>query len=76
MVSNNIFETNKETIIFQLFFLQNKDLNIEVVEIKKINFEEVKSRIERGESVFITRKNKQKMDLNQITREPWYFVHF
>ena len=52
--------------------------NVEVVEVDEIDLEEVKSRLERGESVFITRKQEQKSDINFIAyetaKEPWYLI--
>jgi len=80
MVLRNVIETNEENPLFQLFFLKNdEDQSIEVFEVEEIDFTEVKKRLERGESVFITRKRKQELDLSQIANEdaiePWYFFH-
>jgi len=80
MVLRNIIETNEEKPLFQLFFLKNdEDPSTEVVEVEEIDFTEVKKHLERGESVFITRKRKQKLSLSQIASEdaiePWYFSH-
>jgi len=75
MVLRNVIETNEEKPLFQLFFLKNDE--DQSVEVEEIDFTEVKKRLERGESVFITRKRKQKLDLSQIASEdviePWYF---
>jgi hypothetical protein len=73
-------ETSEEKLLFQLFFLKNdENQSVEVVEVEEIDFAEVKRHIEQGESVFITRKRKQKLDPNQFTSEevsePWYFSH-
>jgi len=75
----NIMENRKKDAHLQLFFLKNDETqNVEVVEVDEIDFEEVKSRLERGESVFITRKQEQKSDMNLIAydmvKEPWYFI--
>jgi len=75
----NIMENKKKETPLQLFFLKNDETqNVEVVEVDEIDFEEVKSRLERGESVFITRKQEQKSDMNFIAydtaKEPWYLL--
>jgi hypothetical protein len=74
-----VIENKKKEAPFQLFFLKNDATqNVEVVELNEINFEEVKTHLERGESVFITRKREQTSDMNFIAydrvKEPWYFV--
>ena len=72
-------ENKKKETHLQLFFLKNDETqNVEVVEVDEIDLEEVKSRLERGESVFITRKQEQKSDINFIAyetaKEPWYLI--
>jgi len=63
-------ETNEEKPVFQLFFLEDdEDQSIEVIEVEEIDFTEVKKHIERGESVFITHKRKQKLNSNLIASE-------
>lgn len=79
MVLRNVIETNEKPL-FQLFFLKdNEDQSVEVEEVEEIDFTEVKKRLEREESVFITRKRKQKLDPSQVVSEdviePWYFYH-
>jgi hypothetical protein len=39
---------------FRLFFLGKKDSEVEVFEVEKIDFENVKKRLKYGESVFLT----------------------
>ena len=78
MLRTAIKNRKKETP-FQLFFLKNdENQNVEVTEVNEIDFEEVKSRIERGESVFITRKREHKSDMGfiayDIAKEPWYLI--
>jgi len=80
-VLRNDMETKEEKLLFQLFFLKNdENQSVEVVEVEKIDFTEVKKRIEREESVFLTRRRKQKLNPNLIASEeatePWYFTHF
>jgi len=75
----NIMENKKKDAPLQLFFLKNDETqNVEVVEVDEIDFEEVKSRLEKGESVFITRKQEQKSDMNfiayDLAKEPWYLI--
>ena len=78
-MSRNVMENKKKSASLQLFFLKNDETqNVEVVEVDEIDFEEVKSRLERGESVFITRKQEQKSDMNfiayDLAKEPWYLI--
>jgi hypothetical protein len=72
-------ENKKKVTPFQMFFLKNDETqNVEVVEVNEIDLEEMKSHIERGESIFITRKQEQKPDMNFIAyalaKEPWYLI--
>ncbi len=65
---------------FQLFFfLSNENHDFEIVEVDKIDFPEVKRRLEKGESVFITHKRKKKSEqvllASRETEDPWYFTH-
>jgi hypothetical protein len=75
-----VIENKKKETPFQLFFLKNdENQNVEVIELNEINFEEVKSHLERGDSVFITRKREQTSEMNiiayeKVAKEPWYFV--
>ena len=62
MLKINPIKSNEQNLVFQLFFLiNNENQYIEVVETKEIDFTEVKKRLEKGESVFIARKRKQKI---------------
>jgi hypothetical protein len=79
-MAKTVIENKKKETPFQLFFLKNdENQNVEVIELNEINFEEVKSHLERGESVFITRKREQTSEMNiiayeKVAKEPWYFV--
>lgn len=80
VLKSNHVEANRENLLFQLFFLiNNENQDIEVVEVREINFTEVKKRLKNGESVFITRKRKQKLEpilvASEETADPWYFNH-
>lgn len=80
MLKSKYIESNRENSVFQLFFLlNNENQDIEVVEVEEIDFTEVKKRLEKGESVFITRKRKQKLEpilvAGEETADPWYFYH-
>jgi len=75
----NVMENKKKETPLQLFFLKNDEpQNVEVIEVDEIDFEEVKSRLEKGESVFITRKQEQTSDMNfiayDLAKEPWYLI--
>jgi hypothetical protein len=59
---SNPFEIQEEKSLFQVIFLKNdihKSVSIE--EVKEINFEEIEEHLLNGHSVFITRKEEQKM---------------
>lgn len=80
MLKINPIKSNEQNQVFQLFFLlNNRNQDIEIVEVRKIDFTEVKKRLEEGKSVFITRKRKQKLEpilvANEETPDPWYFTH-
>lgn len=71
-------KTNEEKQIFQLFFLrEDENHGVEVEEVEEVNFDRVKRALERGESVFITRKSKPKLNITSGTMEEpselWYF---
>ena len=75
----NVIENKKKETPFHMFFLKDdKNQSVEVVEVDQIDFEEVKSRLERGESVYITRKREKKTDINfiayELVKEPWYLL--
>ena len=64
---------------FQIFLLKNdKTNNVEVIELNQINFEKVTSNLQKGESILITHKKRQKLEIdfiaNDITEEPWYLI--
>jgi len=78
-MQKTVIKNKEKEAPFQLFFLKNDSTqNVEVIELDEVDFEEVKSHLERGDSVFITRKQKQKSDMNFIAyeaiKEPWYLL--
>jgi len=78
-LKKNVYE-NGEKPLFQMFYLKDdEDQSVEVEEVEEIDFSEVKKHVKEGESVFITRKRKQKLNSNLIASEeatePWYFIH-
>jgi hypothetical protein len=80
MVSISVVEVNEEKTLFQLFFLKDdEDQSVEVEEVEEVDFDEVKKRLEQGESVFITRKREQELDKTLISEEDaaelWFFSH-
>jgi len=57
VVLRNVIDVDEEKPLFQLFFLRDDEgQSVEVKEVEEIDFDEVEKRLERGESVFITRK--------------------
>ena len=75
-----VIEVDEEKPRFQLFFLKDdEDQSVEVEEVEEINFREVEERLKQGESVFIKRKSKQKLNTSPVAfedvKEPWYFSH-
>ena len=60
MALSNTADFSRDKPLFQLFFLKdNEENSVKVEEVADINFTEVKLHLERGESVFITRKRIQ-----------------
>ncbi len=74
----NVIKNKKKETPFHMFFLKNDKNQSVGVEVNEIDFEEVKSRLERGESVYITRKQEKKTDINfiayEVVKEPWYLL--
>jgi hypothetical protein len=57
----DVLEINKVPK-FQVLFLRNDaSQEVEVHEVKQVDFSTVQERLEKGESVFITSKNSQKI---------------
>jgi hypothetical protein len=47
---------------FQVLFLRNnKNQDVEVHEVKEVDFLTIQERLDQGESIFITSKSKQKL---------------
>jgi len=77
--------TCTESKFFHLFFLKNdENCNVKVEEVEEIDFTKIMERLEKGESVFISPKNKQesskkmfaeKFSKENAVTEPWYFTH-
>jgi hypothetical protein len=61
----DISKMEKEKSLFQMVFLKdNKDQSVEVEEFTEISCDLIRTRLEQGESVFITRKRTQKLRSN------------
>ena len=77
-MTRNVIENKKKETPFQMFFLKNDQDETVEVKVDEIDFEEVKSRLKRGESVYITRKREKKTDINfiayELVKEPWYLL--
>jgi hypothetical protein len=72
-------KNRKKESLLQMFFLRNDvSQNVEMQEVYEIDMEEIKRRLENGESVYIKQKG-QKSDGKFIAykreKEPWYLVH-
>lgn len=69
--------------LFQLVFLGDADQSVEVEEVEEVDFVQLKTRLNEGKSVFITRKENEKVELLSLgeldkgrdKREPWYTTH-
>ena len=88
---SSMIEVARRNNLFQLIFLrEDDDEGVEVEEVQKVDFGEVKRRLENGESVFIVRKQVEKSGkLNarlvvkpavkkaskKEARRPLYFTH-
>jgi hypothetical protein len=80
VVSRNFAEIDGEKSLFQVSFLRNSERqSFEVEEVEDIDLGKVKEHLERGESVFITLKRKEKFKprlvRGEAKEEPWYFAH-
>jgi len=69
LLKSKHIESNRENSVFQLFFLlDDEDQDIEVVEVREIDFEEVKKRLEKGESVFIEVVEVREIDFEEVKK--------
>ncbi len=50
-------------MLFQLVYLGDEDQNVEVEEVDEIDFGRLKTRLNEGKSVFITRRQSEKIEL-------------
>ena len=50
----HIIGHNKEHVGFRLFFLGKEELDVEVIEVNKIDFDDLKRQLKNGKSVFMT----------------------
>ncbi len=63
---NQTLAIKKATPKFQVLFLRNDpSQEVEVHEVKNVDFYTVQERLERGESVFITAKQTQKLKVKK-----------
>ncbi len=59
---SEMFENKPKVRSYEVLFLRNDaDQDVEVHEVKCVDFLTIKERLERGESVFITSKRSQKL---------------
>jgi hypothetical protein len=65
--SHNIAGELEKKPVFQLIFLsEDENQGVEVKEVDEIDFTEVKMCVESGGSVFITRKESEKIDIRSL----------
>jgi hypothetical protein len=68
--SQDIARELEKRPVFQLIFLnEDENQSVEVKEVDEIDFVEVKMRVEKGDSVFITRKENEKIDVSSLSHE-------
>ncbi len=68
MALEDMLEIKEDKQPFQLFFLKDRDERaIEIIELERIDFNYIKRRLDNGESVFITRSNKQEAPSSRTT---------
>ncbi len=67
MISKILPKNNEEKPFFRLFILKNdENQNVMVQEVDKIDYSEVEQRVEQGDSIFITRGRKEKVETNFV----------
>ena len=60
-----------ETSPFQVIYVKNdSQMNVQVVETQAISLRAIKTHLERGESIFLTRKNTRKLLLSNYAIRP------
>jgi hypothetical protein len=70
LISRKLVENNEEKPLFRLFTLKNDETqNVILEEVEKIDYGEVKQRVEQGDSIFITRGRKEKGKMNFAKRD-------
>jgi hypothetical protein len=68
--SQSVAREPEKRPVFQLIFLNSdKDENVEVKEVDEIDFVEVKMRVEKGDSVFMTKRENEKIDVSSLIKE-------
>ena len=75
----HITEKQKKETPFQKLFLKNDhDKTVEATKVNEIDIKDLKSHLEKGEFVCISRKRGQKLNVNFIAdesvKEPWYLL--
>jgi hypothetical protein len=68
--SQNVPREPEKRPVFQLIFLsEDESQGVEVKEVDEIDFAEVRMRVENGDSVFITRRENEKMDIGSLRQK-------
>jgi len=50
----HIRRNNKDNFLFRLFFLGKEDFDVEILEVNKIDFDDLERQLQNGKSVFVT----------------------
>jgi len=45
---------NNDHFLFRLFFLGKEDFDVEILEVNKIDFDDLERQLQNGKSVFVT----------------------
>jgi len=65
--SHSVLKELEKRPVFQLIFLgEDENQGVVVKEVDEVDFREVKMRVENGDSVFITRRENEKMDTSSL----------
>jgi hypothetical protein len=60
---NEIFAKDEKSRVFQVMLLNDNDSEVEVQEAEQIDFLRIQEHLRKGESVFITSKNPEKINI-------------
>ncbi len=68
MALNEIIEALEQKPLFHVLFLKNDaEKSVRIDEVEDIDFDEIKTHLERGESIFITRREKPEFRIPKLS---------